>query len=108
MPFLRPDILVLAGGGGPGEAWMTGVLGGIEERAGVDFRAVESFVGTSAGSIVAAGLAAGRSPRRPSEELAAEAEDAGGEDEPGPGAGPGRAALREAARWGWALSAPVA
>jgi NTE family protein len=63
--FLLPDVLVLAGGGVVGESWMTGVLAGIEERAGVDFRAVESYVGTSAGAIVAATLASGRSPRRP-------------------------------------------
>src|SRR3982750_1882313 len=34
--FLRPDVLVLAGGGMLGEAWMTGVLAGVEEAAGVD------------------------------------------------------------------------
>src|SRR3954451_376372 len=61
-----PDVLVLAGGGLVGEAWMTGVLSGIEETAGIDFRNCESFVGTSAGSIVGAHLAAGRRPRRPS------------------------------------------
>ena len=65
--FLRPDVLVLAGGGTLGEAWMTGLLAGIEDVSGVDFRSVESFVGTSAGSIVAAALAAGTSPRRPAE-----------------------------------------
>src|SRR5437764_11645003 len=64
-PFLRPDVLVLAAGGPVGEAWMTGVLAGLEEAAGVDFRDVEAIVGTSAGSIVGASLVAGRSPRRP-------------------------------------------
>src|SRR3954468_6002552 len=64
-PFLRPDVLVLAAGGPVGEAWMTGVLAGLEEATGVDFRGVEAIVGTSAGSIVAASLVAGRSPRRP-------------------------------------------
>src|SRR3954451_14996595 len=64
-PFLRPDVLVLAAGGPVGEAWMTGVLAGIEEASGVDFRAVDAVVGTSAGSIVGASLVAGRSPRRP-------------------------------------------
>jgi NTE family protein len=107
--FLRPDVLVLAGGGLLGEAWMTGVLGGIEAAAGIDFRAVESFVGTSAGSIVSANLAAGRSPRRPSRDLLREAEDASGEDQSAAGdAGRARTAAREAARWGWALSAPLA
>ena len=36
--FLRPDVLVLAAGGPVGEAWMTGVLAGIEEATGVDFQ----------------------------------------------------------------------
>lgn len=44
---------------------MTGVLAGLEEAAGIDFRRCESFVGTSAGSIVAANLVSGRAPRRP-------------------------------------------
>jgi len=101
--FLRPDVLVLAGGGTLGEAWMTGLLAGIEDASGVDFRAVESFVGTSAGSIVAAALAAGTSPRRPGAAPAGN-----GADEPSARPGPARAALREAARWGWALSAPLA
>jgi NTE family protein len=65
MPLRRPDVLVLAGGGLVGEAWMTGVLAGIEAAAGIDFRECECFVGTSAGSIVSAHLAAGRRPRRP-------------------------------------------
>ncbi len=45
---------------------MMGVLAGIEDATGLDLRQCESFVGTSAGSIVAAHLAAGDSPRRPS------------------------------------------
>ena len=64
--LLRPDVLVLGGGGILGEAWMMGLLAGIEDGAGLDLRECESFVGTSAGSIVAAHLAAGRSPLRPS------------------------------------------
>jgi NTE family protein len=64
--LLRPDVLVLGAGGVLGEAWMMGVLAGIEDAAGLDLRDCEAFVGTSAGSIVAAHLAAGRSPRRPS------------------------------------------
>jgi len=62
----RPDVLVLGGGGVLGEAWMMGLLAGLEDAAGVDLRDCESYVGTSAGSIVAAHLVAGRSPRRPS------------------------------------------
>lgn len=64
-PFLRPDVLVLASGGTLGEAWMSGVLAGIEDATGHDFRATESVVGTSAGSLVAAALVAGERPRRP-------------------------------------------
>ncbi len=66
-PFSTPDVLVLGAGGVLGEAWMTGVLAGIESVSRVDFRRCERFVGTSAGSIVAAHLAAGRSPRTPAE-----------------------------------------
>jgi NTE family protein len=62
----RPDVLVLGGGGVLGEAWMMGLLAGLEDAAGVDLRECESFVGTSAGAIVAAHLAAGNAPRRPS------------------------------------------
>src|SRR5579875_694195 len=62
----RPDVLVLGGVGVLGEAWMMGVLAGLEDAAGFDLRDCESFVGTSAGAIVAAHLAAGRTPRRPS------------------------------------------
>ncbi len=63
----RPDVLVLGGGGFLGEAWMTGVLAGFEDASGFDLRRCEYYVGTSAGSIVAAHLVAGRSPRRPRE-----------------------------------------
>jgi NTE family protein len=58
-----PDVLVLGGGGLLGEAWMLAVLTGIEEARGVDLRRSGRFVGTSAGSIVAATLAAGITPR---------------------------------------------
>jgi NTE family protein len=44
---------------------MTGVLAGYEDATGADVRGCRRFVGTSAGSIVAASLVAGRSPRRP-------------------------------------------
>ena len=62
-----PDILVLGGGGVLGEAWMMGVLSGLEDANRIDTRRAEYFVGTSAGAIVAAHLVAGRSPRRPDE-----------------------------------------
>jgi NTE family protein len=61
----RPDVLVLGGGGVIGERWMMGVLAGIEDATGFDLRRCEYFVGTSAGSIVAARLAANVSPNRP-------------------------------------------
>lgn len=62
MTFKVPDVLVLGGGGILGEAWMNAVLAGVEEAAGFDARGCGGYVGTSAGSIVAAALAAGRSP----------------------------------------------
>lgn len=62
-----PDALVLAGGGVRGEAWMSAVLSGFEAASGCDLRRVPSVVGTSAGSIVGARLAAGGRPRRPRE-----------------------------------------
>lgn len=57
-----PDLLVLGGGGILGEAWMSAVLAGIESAGGFDARRSGSFLGTSAGSIVAAALAGGVSP----------------------------------------------
>jgi NTE family protein len=59
----RPDVLVLGGGGILGEAWMMAVLAGLSDASGFDVRDCESFVGTSAGSIVAAVLVAGIEPR---------------------------------------------
>jgi NTE family protein len=58
-----PGLLVLGGGGILGEAWMTAVLAGIEEAGGFDARRAARFLGTSAGSIVAAALAGGVSAR---------------------------------------------
>jgi len=79
----RPDVLVLAAGGVLGEAWMSGVLAGIESRSRVDFTRVECFVGTSAGAIVAASLAAGRSPRRPDAEALRDGAQGGAADASG-------------------------
>src|SRR5919202_5227315 len=62
-----PHALVLGVGGVLGEAWITGVLGGIASVTGVDFREPEVVVGTSAGSIVAAYLTAGEPLRAPSQ-----------------------------------------
>ena len=44
---------------------MMGLLAGLEDGSGFDLRDCEHFVGTSAGSIVAAHLVAGDAPRRP-------------------------------------------
>ena len=60
--MIRPDVLVLGGGGTLGEAWLRSLLAGLEAETGWDLRECEAFVGTSAGSIVAAVLAAGRRP----------------------------------------------
>ncbi|MEY2442726.1 MAG: hypothetical protein QOJ46_2152 [bacterium] len=62
---MPPDVLVLASGGTLGEAWMSGLLAGIEDATGHDFRATEALIGTSAGALVAAALVAGQRPRRP-------------------------------------------
>ena len=56
-------MLVLGGGGILGEAWMGALLAGLQEATGFDARDCGAFVGTSAGSIVAAGLAGGVDPR---------------------------------------------
>jgi NTE family protein len=61
--FVAPEVLVLGGGGILGEAWMSAVLAGLEDETGFDARKCEGYVGTSAGSIVAAVLAAGLDPR---------------------------------------------
>ncbi len=107
----RPDVLVLGGGGLLGEEWMMGVLSGIEEVSGFDLRRCEHFIGTSAGSIIAARLASGRSPRRP-KSPSAELEPASSAVRPGDGAG--SAVLQLARRAGeltqaaWSPLAPLA
>jgi NTE family protein len=112
MPEL-PDVLVCGVGGTLGEAWMRGVLNGLADGAGLDFRRCEHFVGSSAGSIVAAVLAAGERPDAGAR-AAAWGEAAGDAAEPlpagpGPGTGPGRgrAAAKVAGRAGAAVLAPV-
>ena len=57
-----PDVLVLGGGGTLGEAWMSALLAGLDESARFDARACACYIGTSAGSIVAASLAGGIAP----------------------------------------------
>jgi NTE family protein len=60
--FDSPDVLVLGAGGILGEAWMSAVLAGLADAAGFDARECDGYVGTSAGSIVAAVLSAGVEP----------------------------------------------
>jgi NTE family protein len=54
--------LVLGGGGVLGAAWMTGALCALEEVHGFDPRTADVIVGTSAGSVIGALLAAGATP----------------------------------------------
>jgi NTE family protein len=56
--------LVLGAGGVLGAAWMVGALCALEDSVGVDLRTCEQIVGTSAGSVVAAMLGAGVTPRQ--------------------------------------------
>src|SRR5690242_10003115 len=58
-----PDVLVCGAGGTLGEAWMRGLLHGLEDGADLDFRDCEHLLGTSAGSIVAAVLAGSHRPQ---------------------------------------------
>ncbi len=102
----RPDILVLGAGGVLGQSWMMGVLAGIEEGTGFDLRRCEHFIGTSAGSIVSAHLAAGHSPDRPPVtgtelELAAASEPEGF-------AATAIEAARRAGAWALAAGSPLA
>src|SRR5215207_2635989 len=99
----RPDVLVLGGGGTLGEAWMRGLLDGAGAATGIDFRDCEYFVGTSAGSIVAAFLAAGREPDSGAEARAARDWADAAE---GNGARPGR--FKGVARLGLAAATPLA
>ena len=57
-----PDVLVLGGGGILGEVWMSAVLAGVDTSAGFDACGCDCYIGTSAGSIVAASLVAGLAP----------------------------------------------
>ncbi len=104
----RPDVLVLGGGGVLGEAWLRSCLAGIEAESGWDLRECRAFVGTSAGSIVAAVLAAGRRPAAAG--AASDAWERGaarnGSD---PVAAGGLAAIgRRAGRFAGAAAAPLA
>lgn len=102
-----PDVLVLGGGGVLGEAWMNAVLAGLDGPGGFDARECGGFVGTSAGSIVAAALAGGvrtsdRLGRLPEQPPVAES-DGGGLP-----AGIPRRLLAAAAGVGSSAAAPIA
>ncbi len=99
-----PDVLVLAGGGVLGEAWMQGVLAGYEDASGHDFRTADAWVGTSAGSIVAATLASGQRPRRPGDRPAEPAQQ--GDARSAPARAPG--AFGRLARLATTATAPLA
>ena len=99
-----PDALVLGVGGTLGEAWLRGLLSGLESASGLDFTRCEYFVGSSAGSIVSATLAAGRSPQAGDRAARAWAVHAA-EPDPVPGL-LGRAA-RGAGRIGAAAAGPL-
>lgn len=85
----RPDVLVLGAGGALGERWMHGVLAGVAHVTGIDFRATEQLVGTSAGAIVAAYLLAGRAPEAPEPSLRPQLAAAAVAEGPDPDGGKG-------------------
>jgi NTE family protein len=59
------DVTLVCGGGGVwGVAWMTGIAIGLAE-AGLDLREADSFIGTSAGSIIGTQLASDLDPGWP-------------------------------------------
>ena len=98
-----PDTLVLGAGGTLGEAWLRGLLSGLESASTLDFRNCEYIVGTSSGSIAAAALAGGRRPEagdRAAREWRKAAE--------APGAGSLRRLGGAAVRMGTAAAAPLA
>jgi NTE family protein len=107
--FTRPDVLVLAGGGILGEAWMTALLAGIEAATGVNFTRTEHFVGTSAGAVVAGSLSAGRRPQAPSAAARRAGPDTSEAADPSAaGGGPTAETLRAATQMLLGAGAPLA
>jgi NTE family protein len=82
-----PDALVLGGGGILGEAWMSALLTGLDEGEQFDARRCGLYLGTSAGSIVAASLATGIEPGARLGRLPEQPAIPGEEGEPDPGPG---------------------
>jgi NTE family protein len=99
-----PDTLVLGAGGSLGEAWMRGLLSGLEAGSGLDFRDCEYVVGTSAGSIIGATLVAGRRLEAGDRAARAWAAEAAGE----PGSSPLRRVSHGVARLTAAAASPLA
>lgn len=56
--------LVLGAGGVQGAAWLAGALAALRDEAGFELGASERIVGTSAGSLLATGIAAGLEPEQ--------------------------------------------
>jgi len=109
----RPDVIVLGAGGTLGTVWLQGLLSGIHDTSGIDMRECDYFLGTSAGAIIAAALAAGHSP---DEDLhappAPDSSAVAPADEEHPpaeeGSGRFRGVLRTAAGLTTAVTAPLA
>ena len=100
-----PDVLVLGAGGILGEAWTSGLLAGLGESDGFDARECDAYVGTSAGSIVAALLCAGVDPASRLGDLP---EPPPVEPEEEPRFGPLARALRLGASAGTVVTGPMA
>jgi NTE family protein len=100
-----PHALVLGGGGVLGEAWLWAVLAGLEQDERFDSRECRCYVGTSAGSIVAALLSAGVAPHERLGRAAAAAATAAPAASDAPA---WRRALGGAAELAGAASAPLA
>jgi NTE family protein len=107
-PLEPPDVLVLGGGGILGEAWMSALLAGIAEESGFDPRHCDGFVGTSAGSIVAAMLSAGVDPRSGLGRFPEQPPVGAGSGAAARGAGPASRALRLGGRLGGRATSAVA
>lgn len=73
---------MLGAGGILGEAWMGGLLAGLKDADDFDPRYCEHYVGTSAGSIVAAAMAAGLDPASRLEQLPEQPSVAPAEEQP--------------------------
>jgi NTE family protein len=98
-----PDVLVLGAGGVLGEAWMAGVLSGLQAAGGPDMREVESIVGTSAGAWVAARLMAGELPAGPPPPMQADEQP----EAPPQAARASARVLKEATKVGMAVARPL-